>query len=107
MLFRMDRKEEIFALLDAAYACGINTFDSAVGYGGGDSERCIGAWCAERGLADEIVVLTKGCHHNADRKRVTPFDLASDLHDSLARLKNASIDIYVLHRDDPSLPGGD
>ena len=106
MILRMERKEESLALLDAAYEHGINTFDTAVGYGGGDAERCIGIWCAERGLRDEIVVLTKGCHHNADRKRVTPFDLASDLHDSLARLKTDCIDLYMLHRDDTSLPVG-
>jgi aryl-alcohol dehydrogenase-like predicted oxidoreductase len=52
------------------------------------------------------VVISKGCHHNADRKRVTPFDLSSDLFDSLARLQSEYIDLYLLHRDDPSLSVG-
>ena len=52
------------------------------------------------------MIISKGCHHNADRKRVTPFDLAADLHDSLARLQTDTIDVYLLHRDDPSLPVG-
>ena len=106
MILSMKRKEESLSLLDAAYECGINTFDAAVVYGGGDAERCIGAWCAERGLRDEIVILDKGCHHNADRKRVTTFDLEADLHDSLARLHTDCIDLYMLHRDDTSVPVG-
>jgi aryl-alcohol dehydrogenase-like predicted oxidoreductase len=59
-----------------------------------------------RGNRDEIVILTKGAHHNADRNRVTDFDIKSDLYDSLARLKTDHVDLYVLHRDDPSVPVG-
>lgn len=106
MILSMQKKEESFALLDAAYESGISTFDAAAIYGGGESERCIGAWCAQRGLRDKIVILDKGCHHNVDRKRVTPFDLTADLHDALARLQTDYIDIYLLHRDDPSVPVG-
>ncbi|MFW5841282.1 MAG: aldo/keto reductase, partial [Planctomycetota bacterium] len=46
----------------------------------------------------------KGAHHNADRRRVTPFDITSDLHDSLARLGFEYIDLYLLHRDDATQP---
>jgi aryl-alcohol dehydrogenase-like predicted oxidoreductase len=53
-----------------------------------------------------VVIITKGAHHNADRKRVTPFDITADLHDSLARLKMNHIDLYILHRDDPDVPVG-
>jgi len=60
----------------------------------------------ERGLRENVVVISKGCHHNRDRRRVTPFDLASDLHDSLARLQFDYIDIYMFHRDDPQVPVG-
>jgi aryl-alcohol dehydrogenase-like predicted oxidoreductase len=52
------------------------------------------------------VIITKGAHHNQDRRRVTPFDITSDLHDSLARLGVAKVDLYLLHRDDPSVPVG-
>lgn len=106
MILRTDQKDRSFELLDAAYACGVNTFDTAAVYGGGQSERCLGVWCAERGLRDEVVILDKGCLHNADRKRVTAFDLATDLHDALARLQTDYVDIYLLHRDDPSVPVG-
>lgn len=95
-----------FALLDAVYELGGTTFDTAHGYGGGDCERTFGRWLRERGLRDQVVIIGKGAHHNADRRRVTPFDITADLHDSLARFGIDYIDIYLLHRDDPSVPVG-
>ena len=58
------------------------------------------------GDRDQIVILTKGAHFNQDRNRVTPFDITSDLFDSLVRLRTDSIDLYLLHRDDPTVPVG-
>src|SRR4051812_14754926 len=95
-----------FRLLDDVFALGCTTFDTAHVYGSGDCERTLGRWVKERGLRDKVVVITKGAHPNADRKRVTPFDITSDLNDSLARLKVDKIDLYLLHRDDPSQPVG-
>ena len=59
-----------------------------------------------RGNREKFVVLTKGAHPNRDRRRVTPYDILSDIHDSLIRLKTSYIDIYVLHRDNPDVPVG-
>ena len=92
-----------FALLDQVYELGCNTIDTAHVYGGGDSERIVGRWLQARGLHDKIVIITKGAAHSEDRRRMTPFDIASDLHDSLARLKTDTIDLYLLHRDDPDV----
>ena len=97
-------EEYSFDLLDQVYEAGINTFDSGHLYGGGDCERTLGRWVEDRGLRDEIVILTKCCHMNADRARVTPYDISSDLHDSLARLRTDYIDLYLLHRDDIRVP---
>ncbi len=98
--------DESFELLDAVFAQGGTTFDTAHGYGGGDCERVLGQWIASRGLRDQAVIITKGAHHNQDRQRVTPYDITADLHDSLARLRTGYIDLYLLHRDDPSKPVG-
>ena len=97
-------EEYSFDLLDQVYEAGINTFDSGHLYGGGDCERTLGRWIVDRGLRDEVVILTKCCHMNADRERVTPYDISSDLHDSLARLRTEHIDLYLLHRDDIRVP---
>ena len=95
-----------FALLDGVFEQGCTTFDTAHGYGAGACERAFGEWLEARGLREQVVILGKGAHHNEDRKRVTPFDIEADLHDSLARLRVDDVDLYVLHRDDPSAPVG-
>jgi aryl-alcohol dehydrogenase-like predicted oxidoreductase len=93
-----------FALLDQVYELGCNTIDTAHVYSGGNSERIIGHWLQTRALREEMVIITKGAAHSRDRRRLTPFDIASDLHDSLARLKTDYIDLYLLHRDDTDVP---
>ena len=93
-----------FTLLDQVYELGCNTIDTAHVYSGGESERIIGRWMQEHDLREEIVIITKGAAHSKDRRRMTPFDIASDLQDSLARLKTDYIDLYLLHRDDPNVP---
>ncbi len=98
--------EASYALLDAVLEQGGNAFDTAHVYGGGDNERAFGTWVKERGVREKIVILAKGVHHNQDRKRVTPYDIAADLHDSLARMQVEYVDLYVLHRDDLHVPVG-
>ena len=95
-----------YNLLDEVFALGCTTIDTGHVYGNGDVERTVGAWVRDRGLRDKIVMIGKGPHHNRDRKRVTPYDIAADLHDSLARFQFDYIDLYLLHRDDPEVPVG-
>lgn len=106
IMLRVEEQDHWFTVLDALYETGCRAWDSAHNYSGGDSERVLGAWMDARRNRDEIVILTKGCHHTADRRRVTPYDISTDLHTSFARLKTDYIDIYVLHRDDPEVPVG-
>lgn len=94
-----------FALLDAAVEAGCTAFDTARHYGGG-TEAVFGQWLRDRGLRDKIMVLGKGAHHSAERRRVTPEDIAADLEESLRQFGFDYIDLYLLHRDDPSVPVG-
>ena len=96
------RLDAAFRLLDDMYAEGVNCFDCADHYG----EEPLGEWLEARGLRDEVVILTKGAHHNRWRKRVTDFDILHDVHNSLAKLKTDRLDLYMLHRDDPEVPVG-
>lgn len=100
-------RDRSFALLDAVYGQGCRTFDTAHGYGQGECDRALGDWINSRGVRQDVVILGKGALHNRDRQRVTPFDITSDLYDSLARLKTDQIDLYLLHRDDPAVPVGE
>ena len=106
IMLNRSNKEEGFVLLDAAWQAGITTYDSAHGYGGGEVDRMLGLWMEARGNRDEIVIIGKGAHLNQDRNRVTPYDIASDMADSLVRLRSDYIDLYLLHRDDPAVPVG-
>ena len=106
MMLSMEFLDEGLCLCDAVFEAGCNTFDTAHVYGGGDCERVLGEWIKTRGIRDQVVIIDKGAHPNADRNRLHAFDIASDLYDCLARLQTDYIDLFLLHRDDPSLPIG-
>jgi aryl-alcohol dehydrogenase-like predicted oxidoreductase len=106
IMLHQDHMEQDFELLDAVWEAGINAFDTAALYGGGTCERVLGQWMEARGVREEAFILGKSCHHNADRRRVTPFDIAADLADSLARQRATYHDLHCLHRDDPEVPVG-
>jgi aryl-alcohol dehydrogenase-like predicted oxidoreductase len=93
-------------LFDAYRELGGNVVDTGREYG--NAEAIVGRWLRERRLRDEIVVLTKGAHHDNDtgRRRVNPAEITQDLEESLRTLGRESIDIYCLHRDDPDVPVG-
>lgn len=92
--------------MDAAWEAGVNAIDSGREYADGYSDTCIGKWLQKTGKRDRIVLISKGCHHNAWRTRLTPFDLSADIFDSLAALQTDYIDVYMLHRDVPGTPVG-
>ena len=89
-----------FALLDAAFSAGINCFDCAAIYG----EEILGEWMEQRGIREKIVVISKCAHPNERRNRVTESDILYDIHNTSIKLRSDFIDIYMLHRDDPSVP---
>lgn len=105
MAFSSAEKDRWWRLLDRFVESGGNCIDTALIYQGGESELIIGQWLKARGIRGEVIVLTKGAHPKADGKpRVRPEAIAEDLEISLNRLGVESIDLYLLHRDDPSVP---
>ena len=93
-------------MLDAFFEAGGNALDTAHGYGGGDSEMLIGLWMRQRGNRDEVYLIDKGGHPQGSvpRPRLSPEELKADLDESITRLRTDSIDLYMLHRDDPIIP---
>lgn len=89
------------AWLDQVYAAGFTAFDTAENYG--QSEAVLGNWMASRGLRDKVTVITKGCHPYGS-PRVSKACIQEDFEKSLRRLQTDYVDIYLLHRDDPSKP---
>lgn len=94
-------------MLDAFFAVGGNMVDTAHAYGGGRSERTLGRWLQEHGNRAEVLILDKGVHPQPGQPhRVTPEAIDADIAESLDRLQTSYIDLYLLHRDDPSVPVG-
>jgi len=104
MIFSPDNLELACGILDAFVELGGNTIDTAHIYGGGQSERAVGQWLKLRGNRADIVVITKGAHPDHTGARVTPEAIARDLSESLERLQTDYVDLYMLHRDDLSVP---
>ena len=96
---------DIDGVMDEALACGINTLDTARHYG--ESEKCIGRWLRTGDRRKHVVIISKGCHpHMAFLKRVGEKAAEEDLNRSLEALGTDHIDVYLLHRDDESVPVG-
>lgn len=101
-----------FDILDRYAALGGTTIDTARVYGdwgntgNAASERVVGQWLRECGRRSDFVLITKGAHHRIERPikpRVTPDCIRGDLELSLENI-GGGIDLYLLHRDDPSVP---
>ncbi len=97
---------DVSSLIGAALDHGVNALDTARQYG--RSENAIGAWLRSGGDRDSVVIISKGCHpdHNPLRPRVNERAASEDLKRSLDALNTDHIDIYLLHRDDESVPVG-
>lgn len=93
-------------ILDLALASGVNTIDTARGYG--QSERVIGEWINRRGVRDEVTLITKGALHGIlGNNRVNERCIRADLKKSLQTLNVEYADVYILHRDNPKTEAGE
>jgi aryl-alcohol dehydrogenase-like predicted oxidoreductase len=99
-------RARVFAHLDAMLEAGCSAFDIAASYQLGGTERIVGRWTESRRNRDRLFLITKGGHPYpvVQPHRITPKALADDLNASLRRLKTERVDLYLLHRDDPSAP---
>jgi aryl-alcohol dehydrogenase-like predicted oxidoreductase len=95
-----------FSLLDSITEMGCYAFDTAHAYGDGASEHVIGNWMETRNNRSEVIVIDKGAHPVRGRNRVDPESIKQDLQESLCRLKTDYVDLFLLHRDDPTVPVG-
>lgn len=96
-------QQDATAIVDAALDAGINLIDTADMYSGGESERLLGTALA--GRRDDVVLATKAVlpmgdernHRGASRRW-----LVTALEDSLRRLDVDHVDLYQMHRWDPT-----
>ena len=91
------------AVVTAAIESGINFFDTADIYGGGQSEEFLGR--ALKGRRDKVLIATKFGMKMADGKEGgKPAYLRQAAEYSLRRLGTDHIDLYQIHKPDPSTP---
>lgn len=103
-LFDPEQTGMVADLLDEFFVLGGNMIDTAHIYVGGKSEQAIGQWMQMRGNRRDLLILTKGGHHDKHGPRVNAECIALDLAESLERLQTDYIDLYMLHRDDSNIP---
>ena len=108
-----DATDRLYSLYRNA---GGNTFDTAHCYsfwlpnGSGASERALGQCIRKFNDRKNVFIVTKGGHpavlpgYPRPDSYLAPAALASDITDSLERLGFDTIDLYLLHRDDPRMP---
>jgi aryl-alcohol dehydrogenase-like predicted oxidoreductase len=90
------------AVVDAALDAGITFFDTAESYGGGGgSERFLGEIL--EGRRDEVVLATK-FGWGGERGDGSPATVRASIEGSLGRLRTNRVDLYYLHKPDPSTP---
>ena len=94
-LKEMHLGEDVSSLLDSMYELGINTFDTARGYG--ESEKVLSKWLKTKDR-EKIIVISKCCLPSSNEDRLSIKNIISDVNTSLETL-NTYIDILYLHRD--------
>ena len=92
-------------LLSTAVDAGFNAIDTARSYG--RAEESIAKWLkAAPGNRDKILLLTKSCDILGETKQkiVTVERIRREIDESLKTLGTDHVDIFLLHRDDPTHP---
>ncbi|MCR2822962.1 aldo/keto reductase [Lederbergia panacisoli] len=105
--FTPDDIDRVTDVLNHYLEIGGNTIDTAFIYSGGRSEEAIGIWMEENKRRDDVIILTKGAHHNADGPRVSKEAIDEELEISLERLRTDYVELYALHRDNPEVHVGE
>ncbi|WP_224250230.1 aldo/keto reductase [Hyalangium gracile] len=98
-------EENARAMVDRALAAGINFFDTADAYAGGESERMLGRILGER--RKDVVIATKvGMRTGKDllHTGLSRRHILASAEASLKRLGTDYIDLYIVHRFDPHTP---
>jgi aryl-alcohol dehydrogenase-like predicted oxidoreductase len=94
------------AVVNAAIESGLNFFDTADIYGGGQSEEFLGR--ALKGRRDKVLIATKFGMKMAEGKQGgKPAYIHQAAEDSLRRLGTDHIDLYQMHQPDPATPIAD
>jgi len=98
-----------FAIMDGALDAGINFFDTANGYGGGETEQILGRWFSQGGRRREKVVLASKVYGNVagewpNDSKLSARHIRDACEASLRRLQTDHLDLYQMHHVDRNTP---
>ena len=95
-------KEDAATVIRTAYDCGINFFDHATVYGGGEAETRFSEAFPLTGLKREDIYIQSKCGIHPERSEFdwTKEDILSSVDGILQRLKVDYLDTLLLHRPD-------
>ncbi|MET8628880.1 aldo/keto reductase [Kitasatospora sp. NPDC004669] len=101
-------EKEADSLVGRALDCGLNFFDTANIYNGGESEIWLGRALKSHAARDRVIVSTKFGYRNDSRNvnsgGATRRAMLASVERSLARLNTGHIDLYYLHLWDGVTP---
>ncbi len=98
-------QNNVNSIIDAALDLGVNFIDTADVYQKGNSELALGE--ALKGKRDKVVLATKACLQTGDgpnERGTSRYYLTQAVEKSLKRLQTGRIDLYQMHRFDPTTP---
>ncbi len=91
---------EVAALVERSLALGIQLFDHADIYGGGESERLFGAWLAKNPAKRSSLVLQSKCGIRQGWYDLSKEHILTSTEAILRRLQTEYLDVLMLHRPD-------
>ncbi|KAL1703031.1 NADP-dependent oxidoreductase domain-containing protein [Schizophyllum commune] len=118
-------EEESLRILKTAWDMGINTFDTSNNYSNGESERMLAKFIEKYNIPREEIIIATKCFHLVSKDPTAVSRARPDLLNtrdylnraglsraailnavdaSLARLNTPYIDLYQIHRFDPTVP---
>ena len=93
-------EKRVDAIIDTALEKGINFFDHADIYGGGNSERVFGGYLARHAGAREKMLIQTKCAIHDGQYDFSKEHILKSVDGSLSRLGVDYIDVLLLHRPD-------
>ncbi len=100
-------EDDSLTILNRAHETGVTFWDTANVYSGGGSETIIGKAFQKFGFRDDIVLATKvngAMGPGPNDRGLSRRHIRKAIEDSLRRLQTDYIDLYQMHRFDPTVP---
>ncbi len=100
-------EEESRPFIKKALEAGINFFDTADVYSTGRSEEIVGKALKDMAKRDNVVLATKVCgvmSDDANDRGLSRKHIMASIDNSLRRLQTDFVDLYQIHRFDPTTP---